>query len=74
MPQPNNTQLMQREGRIALAMDALKRGHFASVRDAAKSYDLVYTTLQRHVNGRLTQYNSRPTNCKLIDIEESTLV
>jgi helix-turn-helix, Psq domain len=42
---------MQREGRIALAMDALKQGHFTSVRDAAKSYDLVHSTLQRRVNG-----------------------
>ena len=74
MPQPNNTQLMQREGRIALAMDALKHGHFTSVRDAAKSYDLVHTTLQRRVNRQLAQCNSQPTNCKLTDIEESTLV
>src|SRR5271165_1294210 len=74
MPQPNNTQLMQREGRIALAMDALKHGHFASVRDAAKSYDLIHTTLQRRVNGQPARYNLRSPNCKLTNIEESTLV
>jgi DDE superfamily endonuclease/Tc5 transposase DNA-binding domain len=55
-------------------MDALKHGHFTSVRDAAKSYDLVHTTLQRRVNGRLAKCNLRPTNCKLTNTEESTLV
>jgi len=65
---------MQREGRIALAMDALKHGHFASVRDATKLYDLVHTTLQRRVNGQLTQHDSRPINRKLTDTEESILI
>src|SRR5450432_1882188 len=67
MPQPNNTQLMQREGRIALAMDALKHGHFTSVRDAAKSYDLVHTTLQRRVNGGLQNaiYDLRTVNSQI---------
>jgi len=74
MPQPNNTQSIQQEGRIALAMDALKKGHFTSVRGAAESYDIVNSTLLRRVHGRPAQRNSRPTNCKLTDIEESTLV
>ena len=65
---------MQQEGRIALAMDALKKGHFTSVRGAAESYDIVNSTLLRRVHRRPTQRNSRPMNCKLIDIEESTLV
>ena len=65
---------MQREGRIALAMDALKHSHFTSVRDAAKSYDLIHTTLQRRVNGQPARYNLRSPNCKLTNIEESTLV
>ena len=65
---------MQQEGRIALAMDALKQGHFTSVRGAAKSYGIVYSTLQRRVHGKLARCDSRPTNRKLTDIEESTLV
>jgi helix-turn-helix, Psq domain len=51
MPSLNTTQLMQQEGRMALAMDALKKGHFTSVRSAAKLYDVARSTLQNRVNG-----------------------
>jgi hypothetical protein len=39
------TQLNQNEGRIALALDALKQGHFSSIRAAAKVYDVPNLTL-----------------------------
>jgi hypothetical protein len=74
MPLPKTTQLSQVEGRIALAIDTLKQGHFTSIRGATKSYDVPYTTLRRRVRGRLARCDSRPTNRKLIDIEELTLV
>ena len=74
MPLQNTTQSIQQEGRIALAMDALKQGHLTSVRGAAKSYDVVHSTLQRRVHGRPARRDSRPTNRKLTDMEESTLV
>jgi hypothetical protein len=65
---------MQQEGRIALAMDALKQGHFTSVRGAAKSYDVGNSTLRRRIRGQPARRDSRPTNRKLTDTEESTLV
>jgi hypothetical protein len=65
---------MQKEGRIALAMDAINKGHFASIRGAAKSYDTINSTLLRRVHGRLARCDSQPTNRKLTDTEESTLV
>jgi hypothetical protein len=74
MPLLNTTQSMQQEGRIALAMDAIQKGHFISARAAAKSYDVVHSTLQNRVNRRPTRRDSRPTNRKLTDTEESTLV
>jgi hypothetical protein len=74
MPLSNTTQSMQQEGRIALAMDTLKQGHFTSVRGAAKSYDVVHSTLQCRVHGQLVWCDSRPMNRKLSDTEESTLV
>jgi hypothetical protein len=43
MPLPNTTQSMQQEGRIALAIDAIQKGHFTSTRAAAKSYDILHT-------------------------------
>jgi hypothetical protein len=74
MPPPNKAQLVQQEGRIALATDALKQGCFVSVRAAAKAYDVPHSTLQNRVNGHPMQLNHRSPNCKLTAIEESTLV
>ena len=65
---------MQQEGRIALAVNALKQGHFTSIRGAAKSYDVPFTTLRRRVRGQLARHDIRPPNYKLTSIEESTLV
>jgi hypothetical protein len=74
MPQLNSTQLMQQEGRIALALDALKQGHFTSFKGAARSYDVNWKTLSRRFHGQLPRCETRPSNCKLTEIEESTLV
>jgi len=65
---------MQREGRIALAVDALRQGHFTSFRAAAQSYDVQWKTLSRRFRGQLPRCDTRPSNCKLTEIEESTLV
>ena len=65
---------MQQEGRIALAMNALKQGHFTSARGAAKAYDVVHSTFQNRINGHFVQRDSEPKNQKLTTIEESTLV
>jgi hypothetical protein len=65
---------MQQEGRIALAIDAIQKGYFTSARAAAKSYDVVRLTLQNRINRRPARRDSRPTNRKLTDTEESILV
>ena len=74
MPLPNNTQSVQKEGRMALAMEALKQGYFTSARAAARAYDVTHSTLQNRINGRPMQLNRRSPNCKLIIMEETTLV
>ena len=66
--------MIQQEGRIALALEALKQGYFTSVTAAAKSYDVPKSTFQNRVNGVPMQINHRPPNCKLSIIEETTLV
>jgi hypothetical protein len=45
----------QQEGRIALALAALKQGKCASIRGAAESYDVPYTTLRRRVHGQIAR-------------------
>jgi len=74
MPPPNSTNLVQQEGRIALAIEALKQGYFTSLKGAARSYDVPYTTLRHRVRNSPAQRDTRPTNCKLTATEESTLV
>jgi hypothetical protein len=54
-------------------MDALKQGHFTSVRGAAQAYDVPFSTLQYRVHKHPARRDSRPTNCKLTETEESTL-
>ena len=65
---------MQQEGRIALAMDAIQKGHFTSARAAAKSYEVLHTTLQNRINRQPARRDSQPPNRKLTNTEESTLV
>jgi hypothetical protein len=74
MPLLNSTESVQREGRIALAIEALKQGHFTSLFSAARSYDVPYTTLRRRVRQCPARRDPRLTNCKLTATEESTLV
>src|SRR5450432_3332707 len=74
MPPPNSTNSVHREGRLALAIEALKQGFFTSVRGAAKAYDVPFSTLQYRVHGHPTRRDTRPTNCKLTTTEELTLV
>ena len=42
---PHNAQLAQKEGRIALAIQALKRGQVSSVNTAVKMYDITESIL-----------------------------
>jgi hypothetical protein len=74
MAPPQNTQLAHNEGRIALAMQAIKQGHISSVRAAAQTYDVPKSTLRRRVKGIEARRDSIPLNRKLTTIEESTLV
>jgi hypothetical protein len=74
MAPPHNAQLAQKEGRIALAIQALKRGQFSSVYAAAKTYDVAESTLRGRVNGIDARCDSIPVNRKLNTTEESTLI
>ena len=74
MPLRNKPNSVQQEGRIVLAIDALNKGSFTSIREAARSYDIPKSTLYDRIRERPTRRDARPTNCKLTTIEELTLV
>jgi hypothetical protein len=74
MAPPNSVQLAQKEGRMALAVQAFKQGHISSVRATAKAYDVPESTLRTRVKGIRARRDIVPITRKLTTTEESTLV
>jgi hypothetical protein len=74
MALPHNAQLAQKEGRIALAVQAYKSGQFSSTKACANAYDISDSTLRRRVKGTDARCDSVPVNRKLTQTEETTLV
>ena len=69
-----NAQLAQKEGRIALVIQALKRGQVSSMNTAIKMYDIAESILRGYIKGINVRYDSIPINQKLTTIEESILI
>ena len=74
MSPPNNPQLVQKEGRITLAVQSFRQGRFSSLRAAARAYDVPESTLRSRVKGVTTRRDSVPNSRKLTTTEESTLL
>ena len=51
MPQPTQDLSSNQEGRILLAITALKEGNIKSIRAAAMSYDVPFESLRARLNG-----------------------
>ena len=62
------------EGRIALAIQALRSKRITSVRTSAKLYDVPETTLRRRLNGTESRRSTRPIMSKLTQTEEEVLL
>lgn len=56
MPQPQLAIPSAQEGRVALAIQAIKQGHIHSIRAAAASYDITYATLYNRIHGMLSRH------------------
>jgi len=74
MPQPTTPESVQKEGRIALAIQAFRQGQFNSLKAACISYDVLYSTTRDRVKGRVPRRDLQPKNRKLTELEESTLI
>ena len=70
----SNLQSLHQEGRILLAIQAIKRGQIRSILAAAKLYDVHYTTLRARLKGRSARCDSTPINRNLTFMEELALV
>jgi hypothetical protein len=62
------------EGRIELAIQAIKLRQFKSLQLAADTYNVPRLTLQRRYNGTLARTNCQPNCQKLTATEEQTIV
>jgi len=65
---------INQEDRLILATEAVKNGQSASIRAAARSYDVPSSTLAYRINGRPIRRDSQLANHKLTSTEETTLV
>ena len=74
MATPQQQAALHKEGRLELAIQAYKQGHFQSYRVAAKTYDVDPKTLQRRLAGVQPQLGSIPHNCLLTPTEEESLI
>src|SRR5579862_249391 len=74
MAPPHRAERVQKEGRIALAVNAIRKNQFSSGRSAASTYIVPRTTLQDRLKGRLPQLGSRSKTRLLLECEESVLI
>jgi hypothetical protein len=66
--------LVNQEGNILLALQAIQKGHVKSLRAAAKLYDVSFSTLQARYTGRPSRVDIRANGHKLTQLEEDSLV
>ena len=69
----SSQKLVNQEGRILLALSDIKAGRVASLRAAAKLYDIPYSTLHARADGRISRGDTRPNGHKLTQLEEDSL-
>jgi hypothetical protein len=74
MSTTNANQASHQEGRLLLAIQALEKGQFSSVRAAARVYDVPHTSLVERLCGRTNAKDSQVKNQKLSPTEESVLL
>ena len=74
MSTTKGSQASYQEGRILLAIQALKKDQILSIRAAARSYGIPHTTLVDRLHGCPTRKDSQSKNQKLTPIEESVLI
>jgi hypothetical protein len=74
MPRPTQAKSSNQEGRILLAIQAIKQGNCQTVQAAAVSYDVPRTTLRDRIHGMTSRRDSTPNSRKMTLYEESALI
>jgi helix-turn-helix, Psq domain/Tc5 transposase DNA-binding domain len=74
MQQTSQVLNLNQEGRILLAIQAIKHGQFQNIKAAALAYDIPRTTLSSRMKGIPSRRDSTPNSRKLTPIEELAIV
>ena len=74
MPQPSNTQSIQNEGKISLAISAITKNQFKSERRAIATYDVPRSTLRDRRAGKVLRRDCEPNSKKLTKLEEDVII
>jgi hypothetical protein len=65
--------LVEQEGRILLAIQAIQNQEIGAVRAAARLFDVPETSLRRRLNSHQTRSETRANSYKLTEIKEESL-
>ena len=75
---PNRTQSsrksIEQEGRILLAIEAIRKKEITNVREAAARFEVPRTTLRDRLSGHTYRNTTRANSHKLTQLEEESLV
>ena len=71
---PKSRNSIEQEGRVLLAISAIKKDEVHNIREAARVYNVPRTTLQRRLNGHTFRPEQRANSHKLTPNEEESLV
>ena len=74
MASQRDDEKLQKEGRILLAMHALRTKQISSVRKAIASFDVPQRTLADRIHGRVAREDTRANSYKLTPTEEQALI
>jgi hypothetical protein len=69
----NRQKLAEQEGRILLAIQAIKKQEIPTISQAATQFNIPRTTLRRRLQGTTNRSETRANNHKLTQIEEESL-
>ena len=69
---PSNS--VEKEGKLLLAISALKKKEISNIREAARLYDVPRSTLQDRLRGKTYREETRPNSHKMTQNEEESLV
>jgi hypothetical protein len=66
--------LVEQEGRILLAIQAIKKQEITSIREASRHFEVPFSSLRNRLNGLTNRSETRANGHKLTEIEEETLL